>query len=73
MQNGTIAIDRFEGNTNVLMLAMGCAEVGSATWLMFATGRVMPVSSTLTTVGALVDVCFCRCNTCLLPLLRTFL
>jgi phosphate/sulfate permease len=40
------------------MLAMGCAEVGSATWLMFATGHGMPVSTTQTIVGALVGVGF---------------
>ncbi|KAL1653213.1 hypothetical protein SLS61_004089 [Didymella pomorum] len=37
---------------------MGCAEVGSATWLMFATKMGMPVSTTQTIVGALVGVGF---------------
>lgn len=40
------------------MLALGCAEVGSASWLMFATSRGMPVSTTQTIVGALVGVGF---------------
>lgn len=31
IKNGIITIDRFEGRPGVLMLAMGCAEVGSAT------------------------------------------
>lgn len=46
IKNGIITIDRFEGSPGVLMLAMGCAEVGSATWLMIATGNGMPVSTT---------------------------
>jgi phosphate/sulfate permease len=41
IKNGIINIDRFQNATNpgTLMLAMGCAEVGSATWLMLATVR----------------------------------
>ncbi|KAF7197716.1 Phosphate-repressible phosphate permease pho-4 [Pseudocercospora fuligena] len=58
IKNGIITIDRFQGNPGTLMLAMGCAEVGSATWLMFATGRGMPVSTTQTIVGALIGVGF---------------
>lgn len=58
IKNGIIDIDRFEGRPSVLMLAMGCAEVGSATWLMFATSRGMPVSTTQTIVGALIGVGF---------------
>lgn len=37
---------------------MGCAEVGSATWLLFATRHGMPVSTTQTIVGALIGVGF---------------
>ena len=37
---------------------MGCAEVGSATWLNFATRMGMPVSTTQTIVGALIGVGF---------------
>lgn len=58
IKNGIITIDRFEGRPGVLMLAMGCAEVGSASWLMFATSHGMPVSTTQTIVGALVGVGF---------------
>lgn len=58
IKNGIISIDRFEGNPGALMLAMGCAEVGSATWLMVATGLGMPVSTTQTVVGALIGVGF---------------
>ena len=58
IKNGIIDIDRFTAanNPGVLMLAMGCAEVGSAGWLMFATGKGMPVSTTHTIVGALIGV-----------------
>jgi len=39
IKNGIINIERFQNATNpgTLMLAMGCAEIGSATWLMLAT------------------------------------
>ncbi|KAF1847937.1 phosphate-repressible phosphate permease-like protein [Cucurbitaria berberidis CBS 394.84] len=58
IKNGIINIDRFQAaaNPGTLMLAMGCAEVGSATWLMFATRWGLPVSTTQTVVGALVGV-----------------
>lgn len=60
IKNGIISIDRFRAaaNPGTLMLAMGCAEVGSASWLMFATKMGMPVSTTQTIVGALVGVGF---------------
>jgi len=58
IKSGIIEIDRFEGNPGTLMLAMGCAEVGSATWLMVATRLGWPVSTTQTTIGALVGVGF---------------
>ncbi|KAJ5160757.1 uncharacterized protein N7482_007761 [Penicillium canariense] len=58
IKNGIISIDRFEGKPGALMLAMGCAEVGSATWLMFATSVGFPVSTTQTIVGALIGVGF---------------
>jgi sodium-dependent phosphate transporter len=58
IKNGIITIDRFEGRPAVLMLAMGCAEVGNAFWLTTATSLGMPVSTTQTIVGALVGVGF---------------
>ncbi|KAJ5144657.1 hypothetical protein N7448_002049 [Penicillium atrosanguineum] len=58
IKNGIISIDRFEGKPGALMLAMGCAEIGSATWLMFATSMGFPVSTTQTVVGALIGVGF---------------
>ncbi|KAF2269492.1 phosphate-repressible phosphate permease [Lojkania enalia] len=61
IKNGIISINRFRGDgvqPGTLMLAMGCAEVGSATWLMVATRLGMPVSTTQTVVGALIGVGF---------------
>ncbi|KAL8917352.1 MAG: hypothetical protein Q9172_005892 [Xanthocarpia lactea] len=56
IKNGIISIDRFEDNPGSLILAMGCAEFGSATWLSIATSLGYPVSTTQTIVGALVGV-----------------
>jgi len=58
IKNGIIGIDRFDGKPGALMLAMGCAEIGSATWLMLATKAGFPVSTTQTVVGALIGVGF---------------
>lgn len=58
IKNGIIDIDRFHDRPGVLMLAMGCAEVGSATWLMTATSFGWPVSTTQTIIGALIGVGF---------------
>jgi sodium-dependent phosphate transporter len=58
IKNGIISIDRFNGEPGVLMLAMTCAEIGSAAWLMIATRYGLPVSTTQTTVGALIGVGF---------------
>ena len=58
IKNDIIDIGRFEGNPGALILAMTCAEIGSATWLMLATSLGFPVSTTQTIVGALVGVGF---------------
>ncbi|KAJ5469891.1 hypothetical protein N7530_007248 [Penicillium desertorum] len=58
IKNGIIGIERFDGKPGALMLGMGCAEIGSAIWLMFATGMGWPVSTTQTIVGALIGVGF---------------
>lgn len=58
IKSSIIDIDRFKGNPGTLMLAMGCAEFGSATWLTFANYLGFPVSTTQTIVGALVGVGF---------------
>lgn len=49
-----IDIDRFTGAPAVLMLAMCCAELGSASWLILATKLGFPVSTTQTCIGAII-------------------
>ena len=58
IKNGIITIDTFRPSPGTLMLAMGCAEIGSAVWLILATGMGWPVSTTQTIVGALIGVGF---------------
>lgn len=58
IKSGIIDTNRFNGNAGTLMLAMGCAEVGSAFWLLVATRMGWPVSTTQTIVGALCGVGF---------------
>ena len=58
IKNGIIDIERFDGKPGVLMLAMGCAELGNALWLFTATSNGFPVSTTQTVVGALIGVGF---------------
>jgi PiT family inorganic phosphate transporter len=56
IKDGIIDITRFEGKPGTLMLAMACAEFGSAAWLTIANYLGFPVSTTQTIVGALVGV-----------------
>lgn len=56
IKNGIINIDRFDGHPGVLMLAIGCAEVGNAVWLITATSLGFPVSTTQTIIGSLIGV-----------------
>lgn len=53
IKSGIFSLDTFKPAPATLMLAMGCAEVGSATFLTIATIAGMPVSTTQTVVGAL--------------------
>lgn len=45
IKNGIISIKTFEGKPGTLILAMGCAEFGSAFWLILATSLGWPVST----------------------------
>jgi phosphate/sulfate permease len=54
IKNGIITLDRFKAQPATLFVAMGSAEIASAFWLMLATRLGFPVSTTHTTVGALV-------------------
>ncbi len=60
IKSGIIEPTIFENarNPGVFMLAMGCAEIGSAAWLTTATFLGWPVSTTQSIVGALVGVGF---------------
>ena len=58
IKSGIISLDRFTDKPGTLMLAMGCAEVGSATWLLTANTLGFPVSTTQTIVGSLIGVGF---------------
>ena len=58
IKSGIIDIERFDGKPGVLMLAMGCAEMGNAMWLLTATSLGFPVSTTQTVVGSLIGVGF---------------
>ncbi|KAK3215604.1 hypothetical protein GRF29_8g561905 [Pseudopithomyces chartarum] len=53
IKSGIFGLSKFEQNPATFMLIMGCAEVGSATFLTIATFWGMPVSTTQTVVGAL--------------------
>lgn len=54
IKSGIFDLNRFKPAPATLMLAMGCAELGSATFLTFATIAGFPVSTTQTVVGALI-------------------
>ncbi|KAJ4377284.1 Na+/Pi symporter [Neocucurbitaria cava] len=51
-----ISISLFEEDPSVLMLAMVCAIVGSATYLTIATKFTMPVSTTHSIMGGVIGV-----------------
>lgn len=53
IKSGVFGPAKFQAAPATFMLVMGCAEVGSATFLTIATFYGMPVSTTQTVVGAL--------------------
>lgn len=53
IKSGVFGLKKFQPVPPTFMLVMGCAEVGSATFLTVATLYGMPVSTTQTVVGAL--------------------
>jgi phosphate/sulfate permease len=53
IKSGVFGLSKFQPAPPTFMLVMGCAEVGSATFLTIATLYGMPVSTTQTVVGAL--------------------
>lgn len=56
IKNGIISLSTFQGNAGVEMLAFTCAITASASWLMFATIKKWPVSTTYSIVSALLGV-----------------
>ncbi|RIA97143.1 phosphate transporter [Glomus cerebriforme] len=53
---GIIKVSLFQSHPEVLMLAMVCALVVSTTWVLFASSRGWPVSTTHSIVGAIIGV-----------------
>lgn len=53
IKGGLIEVSLFEGQPELLMLAMVCSLVGSSTWVLFASSRGLPVSTTHAIVGAI--------------------
>ncbi|KAF9184245.1 Na+/Pi symporter [Haplosporangium sp. Z 11] len=53
IKGGLISVDLFADQPELLMLAMVCALVGSSTWVLFASSRGLPVSTTHAIVGAI--------------------
>lgn len=56
IKNNIMDLDRFADAPSTLILAMTCAEIGSAAWLLIATKVGFPVSTTQTIVGAMIGV-----------------
>jgi phosphate/sulfate permease len=54
IKGGILSIDYYVNQPEMLMLAMLCALVGSATWVLLATKKGWPVSSTHSVVGAII-------------------
>ncbi|KAF9330730.1 hypothetical protein BG006_006332 [Podila minutissima] len=53
IKGGLIDVHLFSEQPELLMLAMVCALVGSSTWVLFASSRGLPVSTTHAIVGAI--------------------
>ncbi|KAG0202232.1 hypothetical protein BGX33_009811 [Mortierella sp. NVP41] len=53
IKGGLIDVGLFQDQPELLMLAMVCSLVGSSTWVLFASSRGLPVSTTHAIVGAI--------------------
>ncbi|KAF9325486.1 hypothetical protein BGZ91_002387 [Linnemannia elongata] len=53
IKGGLIDVGLFKEQPELLMLAMVCSLVGSSTWVLFASSRGLPVSTTHSIVGAI--------------------
>ncbi|KAF9357540.1 Na+/Pi symporter [Mortierella sp. AD094] len=53
IKGGLIDVNLFSNQPELLMLAMVCSLIGSSTWVLFASSRGLPVSTTHAIVGAI--------------------
>ncbi|KAF9126289.1 hypothetical protein BGW39_006738, partial [Mortierella sp. 14UC] len=56
IKGGLIDVDLFAAQPELLMLGMACSLVGSSTWVLFASLRRWPVSTTHAIVGAITGI-----------------
>ncbi|ORZ25278.1 phosphate transporter [Absidia repens] len=56
IKGGILSVSNFVEQPEMLMLAMLCAVFGSAVWVVFASNRGWPVSTTHSIVGAICGV-----------------
>lgn len=56
IKGGILSVQRFAEFPELLMLCMTCALTGSACWVIFATSKGWPVSTTHSIVGAVIGV-----------------
>ncbi|KAG0076416.1 hypothetical protein BGZ93_000711 [Podila epicladia] len=53
IKGGIVQTSMYAGQPEILMLTMVCALIGSSTWVLFASSRGWPVSTTHAIVGAI--------------------
>ncbi|KAJ1846968.1 hypothetical protein LPJ73_004380, partial [Coemansia sp. RSA 2703] len=56
IKGGILSVERFVDRPELLMLGMLCALIGSASWVLFASKKGMPVSTTHSIIGAVIGV-----------------
>ncbi|KAJ2225264.1 hypothetical protein GGF40_001004 [Coemansia sp. RSA 1286] len=56
IKGGILSVERFVDRPELLMLGMLCALIGSASWVLFACKKGMPVSTTHSIIGAIIGV-----------------
>ncbi|KAJ1944197.1 hypothetical protein GGF37_002309 [Kickxella alabastrina] len=56
IKGGILSVERFVDQPELLMMGMLCALIGSASWVIFASKKGMPVSTTHSIVGAIIGV-----------------
>ncbi|KAF8949099.1 hypothetical protein BGZ52_006123 [Haplosporangium bisporale] len=53
IKGGIVQTSKYTGQPEILMLTMVCALMGSSTWVLFASSKGLPVSTTHAIVGAI--------------------